>query len=62
MLSYVAGSRKKWLSMAATEHGSSPRDKPTVLVCVWIKIKEEDMWSGVPGLTLSDQFTGYRGD
>lgn len=30
---------------------------------VWIKIKEEDICvSGVPGLTLSDQLTGYRGD
>jgi hypothetical protein len=33
MLSCVEGSRKKWLSMAAPEHGSSPRDDPTVFPC-----------------------------
>jgi hypothetical protein len=49
MLSCVEGSRKKWLSMAATEHGSSPRDNPTVFPCgevaqcVWIRMKEEDV-------------------
>jgi hypothetical protein len=59
MLSCVEGSRKKWLSMAAPEHGSSPCDNPTVLFpcgevaqCVWIK-KNEGRGCGVGCLDLN---------